>query len=78
METVIAALISGAVTLTVCLVSGHAQNEKTRALLDYRLSQLEKKVDQHNQVVERTYRLEGRLRECAHEISDLKRYHQPN
>ena len=41
METVLAAVISGAVTLAVCLVQNHAQAEKTRALLDYRLRELE-------------------------------------
>ena len=29
-------------------------------LTQYRIEQLEKKVDKHNQVIERTYRLEGR------------------
>lgn len=77
METIFAAVISGAVTLAVCLITNHAQAEKTRALLDYRLSQLEKKVDQHNHLVERTYQLEGRMREAAHEIADLKKFHQP-
>lgn len=77
MQTILAAAISGAVTLAVCLINNHAQAEKTRALLDYRLSQLEKKVDQHNHLVERTYQLEGRMREAAHEIADLKKFHQP-
>lgn len=77
METVLAAAVSGAVTLAVCLFQNHAQAEKTRALLDYRLSELEKKVDKHNNVVERTYQLEGQMRECTHEITDLKKYHQP-
>ena len=78
METLLAAAISGAVTLAVCLVTNHAQAEKTRALIDYRVSELEKKVDKHNSVVERTFRLEGRMDELAHEVMDLKRYHQPN
>lgn len=77
METIIAAVISGAVTLAVCIVSNHAQAEKTRALLDYRLSELEKKQDKHNDVIERTYKLEGQMRECQHEIVDLKKFHQP-
>ena len=66
METILAAVISGAVTLVVCLVNNHAQAEKTRALLDYRLSELEKKVDKHNHLVERTFRLEGDM-EVVHE-----------
>ena len=45
METIIAAAITAGVTLAVCLITNHAQAEKTRALLDYRLGQLEKKQD---------------------------------
>ena len=78
METILAAAISAAVTLAVCLVQNHAQAEKTRALLDYRLGELEKKVDKHNKVVERTFVLEGQVKEVVHEITDLKKYHQPN
>ena len=77
METVLAAAISAAVTLAVCLIQNHAQNEKTRALLDYRLGELEKKQDKHNNLMERTYQLEGRMNEVVHEIVDLKKYHQP-
>ena len=44
----------------------------------YRIQQLEKKVEKHNNLVERTYRLEGRMTEVEHEISDLKEYHKPN
>ena len=77
METIIAAAISAAATLTVCLATNHAQAEKTRALLDYRLGELEKKQDKHNQLVERTYKLEGRMDEVVHEIVDLKKFHQP-
>lgn len=78
METILAAAISAAVTLIVCLVQNHAQAEKTRALLDYRLGELEKKVDKHNKVVERTFVLEGQMKEVVHEITDLKKFHQPN
>lgn len=77
METVLAAAISAAVTLAVCLIQNHAQNEKTRALLDYRLGELEKKQDKHNNLMERTFKLEGKVDEVVHEIADLKKYHQP-
>ena len=77
METVLAAVISGVVTLVVCLVNNRAEAEKTRALLDYRLSELEKKQDKHNNLMERTFRLEGRMEEAIHEIHDLKKFHQP-
>ena len=77
METVLAAAVSGVVTLVICLVQNHAQAEKTRALLDYRLRELEKKQDKHNNLMERTFRLEGKMDEVTHEIVDLKRFHQP-
>ena len=49
-------------------------------LTTYRIEQLEKKVEKHNNLVERTYRLEElqqladeRLRVANHRISDLER-----
>ena len=78
METIIAAAITAAVTLVVCLITNHAQAEKTRALIDYRVKELEKKQDKHNNLIERTYKLEGQMTELQHEILDLKKFHQPN
>lgn len=47
-------------------------------LTQYRLSQLEEKVSRHNNLVERTYILEGQVAECCHDIKELKAYHRPN
>ena len=41
-------------------------------LTQYRLKQLEEKVQAHNSLIERTFRLEGRMREAEHDIRDLK------
>lgn len=41
-------------------------------LTNYRIEQLEKKVAEHNKVVERTYKLEGQMVEVQHDIRDLK------
>lgn len=41
-------------------------------LTQYRLKKLEEKVDKHNSVIERTFRLEGRMTEAEHDIRDLK------
>lgn len=38
----------------------------------FRLEKLEQKVDKHNSIIERTYILEGQMREVQHEIRDLK------
>ena len=46
-------------------------------LTQYRLQQLEEKVNKHNSIVERTYVLEGAVSEIQHDIKDLKAYHKP-
>lgn len=55
--TVIGALISGAVSLAVA----SWQHNKSIALIEYRLEELEKKVDKHNNVVERLYKVEAQI-----------------
>lgn len=47
--TVLGSIIAGLVSMYVCTV----QNDKTMALVTYRLEELEKKVDKHNNLVER-------------------------
>ena len=66
-ETIVA-LLSLAGTLIGSLSGILVANK----LVNYRLSQLEKKVDKHNSVVERTYKREGRITEIEHDIRDLK------
>ena len=40
-------------------------------LVTYRIEQLEEKVNKHNQVIERTFRLEGQMVEVQHELQDI-------
>lgn len=79
METIISACISAGVTLVVCLINNHGQQEKTRALLEYKLEELTKRVDKHNNVIERTYKLEKamelheeKIKVANHRIDDLE------
>lgn len=41
-------------------------------LMQYRIQQLETKVNKHNSIVERTYKLEGEVKELQHDVRDLK------
>ena len=41
-------------------------------LTQYRLKKLEEKVEAHNSLIERTFRLERRMTEAEHDIRDLK------
>ena len=83
MEVIISSTISAAVTLIVCLISNHSQNEKTRALMEYKLEELTKRVDKHNNTIERTYNLEQRMavseeqiQVANHRIADLEHEHK--
>ncbi len=67
-DTIIVALITGGLSLIGSLVAQRRQTDLTI----YRIDQLEKKVDEHNGVVVRTTRLEGRMTEAEHDIRDLK------
>lgn len=73
-DAVLVALISGICTLLGSLGGVLA----TTSLTTYRLKKLEEQVGKHNQVIERTFRLEGRMDEVEHELHDLKKYHQPH
>jgi len=42
-------------------------------LVKYRIEQLEKKVEKHNSIVERTYILEEKMKVANHRIEDLER-----
>lgn len=78
MEVIIAACISAGVTLLICVLNNKSEQSKTRALIEYKLDQLQKRVDKHNNVIERTFKLEGEVRECIHDIRNLQAYHKPN
>lgn len=80
METIISACISAGVTLIVCIISNHAQQEKTRALMEYKIDELTKRVDKHNNTIERTYKLEQnvsvmeeQIKVANHRIEDLEK-----
>lgn len=55
----------------------------TSKLSNYRIEQLEKKVDKHNNLIERTYNLERaeavikeEIKVANHRIDDLEEYHK--
>lgn len=90
MESIIAAFISAAAAIVVCILNSNINHrkllgelEKRDELQAYRIEQLEKKVDKHNQIVERTFKLEEdvalhdeKLKVANHRITDLEEYHK--
>lgn len=70
-ETVLVAILSLAGTLGGSLLGILASNK----LITYRLQQLEKKVEEHNNLVKRMYDVEKHEAILEEEIEQLKKYH---
>ena len=71
-DAIIVALITAVITGGFSFLGVYVSNRKSQAVIAYRIEQLEKKVERHNSLVERTYKLEGRVTEAEHDIRDLK------
>ena len=67
-ETVLVAVLSLAGTVLGSALGIIASSRLTQ----YRIQKLEEKVQKHNNLIERTYKLEGEMLECQHDIRDLK------
>ena len=75
-DSIAVAIITGGLALAGNVISNLSTHSKTM----YRIEQLEKKQDIHNQVIERVYQLEKvtevldeRQRTANHRIDDLER-----
>ena len=63
-DVVIVALISFAGTVIGAFAGSKLSN--------YRIEQLEKKVQKHNNLIERMYKAEGQIVELQHDVKELK------
>lgn len=70
-STIISSLISAAVTLAICLITTNAQAKKTEALMAYKIEELTKKVERHNNVIERVTILEHEDAHIKQDINEL-------
>ena len=64
--------IISALSIAGTLVGTFAGLVFSNKLTIYRIEQLEKKVEKHNRIVERTFILEGRMNEAEHDIQEMK------
>lgn len=71
-ETILVAILSLAGTIIGSLFGILTANKLT----NYRIEQLEKKVDKHNNVIERVFKLEKQMAVEEEEIEHLKGYHK--
>ena len=68
LETIIVALI----TAGFAFLGVYMSNRKQAALVAYRQEKLEEKVDKHNNVLERMYRLEETVKNLQGEVKELR------
>lgn len=78
-DVIIVALLS----LLGTLIGSFSGILTANKLINYRIEQLEKKVEKHNKVIERTYKLEEeealleeKIKVANRRIADLENYHK--
>ncbi len=78
-ETIIISIASPLITGVVAIIVGVIQSNKTKALIEYKLEELTKQVNEHNKLIDRTYKLEEitaihdeKIKVANHRIDDLE------
>lgn len=67
MESVVAALVTGLLTLAGVLVS----NSRSRAVMEVKIDELTRRVEMHNRMVKRTFLLEQDMAVAKRDIEAL-------
>lgn len=74
MESIITAIITGAITLLGVLIA----NGKTQAVMETKVDELTREVREHNNFAKRMPVVEEQIRVINHRIEDLEGFHKPN
>lgn len=79
-DAIIVAVVTGGLSLIGTLCGTYFSQRKSTALITYRIDQLEAKVQAHNNLIERTYKLEEqaslqeeKIKVANHRIDDLEK-----
>ena len=73
MESIISALLTGAVTLVGVLIA----NGKNQAVMETKVDELTREVREHNNFARRMPVVEEQIKVINHRIEDLEGYHKP-
>lgn len=83
-EAVIVAVITGGLSFAGVVTTNLMTAKKnetalkvSQAVTETKLEGLRTELNRHNNLIERTYKLEGQMEEVKHDIQDLKAYHKP-
>lgn len=73
METIIASVITGGITLLGVLIA----NSKTQAVMETKVDELTREVREHNNFAKRMPVVEEQIKVINHRIEDLEDFHKP-
>ena len=74
METIIASIITGGITLLGVLIA----NNKSQAVMETKVDELTREVREHNNFARRMPVVEEQIKVINHRLEDLEGYHKPN
>lgn len=66
------AVISGLCVAVPSVIATVTANKKSSAITDYKIEELTKKVNQHNNLIDRMYKAESRITVIEDELKDRK------
>lgn len=72
-DVVVTAIISGLCVAIPSVIATMSSNNKSNALMNYRIDELTKEVEKHNSVVERMAVVENSIKSAHHRIDELKK-----
>ena len=67
------AFAAAVLTAVLAFFGTYLSNRKQTILVAYRIEELEKKVNKHNNIIERLYKAEGSITELQHDVAELKK-----
>ena len=73
MESIITAIITGAITLIGVLIA----NNKNQAVVETKVEELTREVREHNNFAKRMPVVEEQIKVINHRIEDLEGFHRP-
>ena len=74
METIIAAAITGGITLIGVLIA----NSRNQAVMEVKVDELTREVREHNGFARRMPVVESKLETLQGDVEELRSYHKPN
>jgi len=72
MQNIIVAIISGLCVAIPSIIATVSSNKKNNDLVIYRINELDKKVHEHNNLIDRMYRVESKIALIEDNVNELK------